>query len=34
MVKLYSEDFNRYTHLFLIERGYIDFYTLERVIVE
>jgi hypothetical protein len=26
--------FNRYTHLFLIERGYIGFNTLESVIVE
>jgi len=34
MVKLYSEDFNRYAHLFLIERGYLGFNTLESVIVE
>ena len=31
---LVSEDSNLYTLLFLIEREYFDFYTLDSVIVE
>ena len=34
MVILDSAASNRYTHLFLIERGYFGFNTLESVIVE
>ena len=34
MVILVSEDSNRYAHLFLIEREYFGFYTLESVVVE
>jgi hypothetical protein len=29
-----SEDSNRYAHLFLIEREYVGFNTLESVVVE
>ena len=31
---LVSEDSNRYAHLFLIEREYFGFNTLESVVVE
>jgi hypothetical protein len=34
MVILVSEDSNRYAHLFLIEREYFGFNTLESVVVE
>jgi hypothetical protein len=34
MVKLVSEGSNRYTHLFLVEREYFGFNTLESAIVE
>jgi len=34
MVKLVSKAFNRYTHLFLVEREYFGFNTLESVIVQ
>jgi hypothetical protein len=34
MVILVSEDSNRYAHLFLIEREYFGFSTLESVVVE
>jgi hypothetical protein len=34
MVIPVSEDSNRYTHLFLIEREYFDFNTLDSVIVQ
>ena len=34
MVILVSEDSNRYAHLFLIERKYFGFNTLESVVVE
>jgi hypothetical protein len=33
MVILVSEDSNRYAHLFLIEREYFGFNTLESVVV-
>jgi hypothetical protein len=33
MVILVSEDFNSYAHLFLIEREYFGFNTLESVVV-
>ena len=34
MVILVSEDFNRYAYIFLIEREYFGFNTLESVVVE
>jgi hypothetical protein len=34
MVILVSEASNRYTHLFLVEREYLDFNALESVIVD
>ena len=34
MVILVSEASNRYTHLFLVERQYFDFNTLESVILD
>jgi hypothetical protein len=34
MVILVSEDSNRHAHLFLIEREYFGFNTLESVVVE
>ena len=33
-ILLLSEDSNRYTHLFLVEREYVGFNTLESFIVE